>query len=174
MKISNHLFYGRLVNGKVVPSNRKVFDQTLAQYEDGPIVIEIKREKKIRSLEQNNFYWGVVLKTISIETGHHESELHDLFKQYLPKKFLVFKRNRNPENGQFVTPYEKTVAIAKSTTELSTVEFSEYVERIRSKMADFGIIIPEAEGGKQKLNKDVSEVINSSYNDDYDPSKCVI
>lgn len=166
MKISNHLFYGRLVNGKVVPSNRKVFDQTLSQYEDCPIVIEIKREKKIRSLDQNAYYWGVVLKTISIDTGHTEQELHDILKAYIPKKTIPFTK----KDGTVLQ-----IPVPRSTTELSTSEFSEYIERIRAKFAmEFGIIIPEAEGGKQKLNKDALEVINSSYNDDYDPSKCVI
>lgn len=166
MKISNHLFYGRLINGKVLPSNRKVFDQTLAQYEDGPIVIEIKREKKIRTLDQNAYYWGVVLKTISIDTGHNEQELHDILKAYIPKKTIPFTK----KDGTVIN-----VSVPRSTTELSTAEFSEYIERIRAKFGmEFGIIIPEAEGGKQKTLQTADEVINSSYNNDYDPSKCVI
>lgn len=166
MKINHHLFYGKLVGGKVVFDNRKIFEKTLAQYEDGKIIVEVRREKNKRTLDQNAYYWGVVLKTISIDTGHTEQELHDILKGFIPKKTLPFIKT----DGSIVN-----IPVPRSTTELSTAEFSEYIERIRAKFAmEFGIIIPEAEGGKEKITKDASEVINSSYNDDYDPSKCVL
>ena len=108
----------------------------------------------------------MVLKTISIDTGHTEQELHDILKAYIPKKTIPFTK----KDGSIIN-----VAVPRSTTELSTAEFSEYIERIRAKFAmEFGIIIPEAEGGKQKLLETADEVINRSYNDDYDPSKCVL
>lgn len=166
MKINHHSFYAKLRDGKIVFDNRKIFDKTLAQYEDGKIIVEVRREKNKRTLDQNAYYWGVVLKTISIDTGHTEQELHDVLKAYIPKKTMPFIK----KDGSTIN-----VSVPRSTTELSTGEFSEYIERIRAKFAmEFGIIIPEAEGGKAKLNKDASEVINSSYNDDYDPSKCVL
>lgn len=166
LKLNSHTFYGKLIEGTVRLTNKKIFDKTLAQYDDCNIIVEVRREKNKRTLDQNAYYWGVVLKTISIDTGHTEQELHDILKSFIPKKTLPFIK----KDGSIVN-----IPVPRSTTELSTGEFSEYIERIRAKFAmEFGIIIPEAEGGKEKLNNDVMEVINSSYNDDYDPTKIVL
>lgn len=82
-----------------------------------------------RSTQQNAYYWGVVLPTISAETGETEEDLHELFKQ----RFLV--------NGKKMVRGHEIVSY-RSTTELSVGGFVEYVDKISSWS---GIHIPTPE-----------------------------
>lgn len=89
----------------------------------------IKRQVKHRSNSQNRFYWGCVLQEIANSTGHTTEDLHEVFKrEFLPKQFVVIG--------------DEEFEIAKSTTELTTTEFEQYIERIRVFASGFGVQIP--------------------------------
>lgn len=93
--------------------------------------IEIKKDKNKRSYSQNRYYHGIVVKLIAEDTGHFPDEMHEILKTM----FL-----------QYDAIIEKTgvvVRIAKSTTELNTAEFEEYLEKCRIfALTDLGIRIP--------------------------------
>lgn len=76
-------------------------------------MIDLKVSKKKRSLNQNAYYWGVVLKVLSDHTGFNTDETY----QEMAKMFLSY------QNGA------KT--FVKSTTRLTTLEFEQYLEKIR-------------------------------------------
>jgi len=84
---------------------------------------------KIRSVEQNNYYWGVVIKMIGEETGcPTKADQEDLHKQ-LSAMFLV-------KRGKFGTYVE-------STTRLETDIFERYLQALRDWALEFhGIRIP--------------------------------
>ena len=82
------------------------------------ILINISKKKFKRTTEQNKYYWGVVLKMISDETGYELSEVHEILKS----EFL--KVNEKVIN-------HKAYPIYKSTTKLNTAEFEEYLEKCR-------------------------------------------
>jgi hypothetical protein len=92
--------------------------------------IEIKAFRKDRSGQQNKYYHGVVIKTISDYTGYHPSEVHALFKEnLLPSKVVILG--------------DKQVKITPSTTELSTLEMNAYIEQIAQFASEsLGIFIP--------------------------------
>lgn len=93
---------------KVCPTCQRPFDQAT------------------RSLDQNAYYWGVVLTLIAEHTGYETDELHELFKQRF-----------NP-----MTVLGDT--IGGSTKKLGTSGFSAYVERIRRfALTELQIDIPE-------------------------------
>lgn len=82
-----------------------------------------------RSSGQNRYLWGVLYKAIADETGHSAQEIHEHCKhQFLPKMFVVL-------NGV-------EVETRKSTTELSTAEFSEYLDRVGALAGELGISLP--------------------------------
>lgn len=87
--------------------------------------------EKGRSSQQNRYYFGVVLKLISDYTGDNVNDLHEYFKeQYAPKK-MTKVLNEKKERPM-------------STTEMSTVEFNEYIERIRAFAAqELQVVIPD-------------------------------
>jgi len=72
-----------------------------------------KMHKNTRSVQQNNYYWGVVCDILSKETGYTPEEIH----QILGEKFLSYEKNE--------------MRFVKSTTKLKTNEFEEYMEECR-------------------------------------------
>ena len=93
------------------------------------LIVTIERPKRQRSLRQNSYYWGVVLKVIASETGHSVEELHEIYKRmFLPRQIIVYKDKEYPIPG--------------STRESDSLEFSEYIERVRAEAATLGIRIP--------------------------------
>ncbi len=127
LKIIAHVKDGRL---KVSGLNR--FDDVVRHFEGEDVIVTIEELKNKRTLEQNAYYWGAVLPAILDEyPGHTPEELHTYFKKFLPTKFI--------------TVFGKEIAVEKSTTKLSTKEFSEYIEKI---CREVGIPVPNTEGWK--------------------------
>lgn len=91
------------------------------------IELTIKRVKKYRSVQQNSYYW-VCLNFIANEVGYEGADevngLHEYFK------------------SQFLVDYSKQIPIIKSTTELSTMEFMDYMTKIGRKVEEMGIVLP--------------------------------
>lgn len=79
-----------------------------------------------RSLSQNAYYHGIVVKLIADHCGYEPEDCH----QALRTRFLS-------------EPGELGLARVRSTTELDTREFTEYVERCRQLAAEMGINIPD-------------------------------
>lgn len=87
------------------------------------IELVVKRIRKVRSVNANNYYWAN-LNMIANEIGEDNiNGLHEYFKA---------KHN---------VDYSGKLPVVKSTTELSTLEFMEYVAKIGREVADFGITL---------------------------------
>lgn len=84
------------------------------------VTLEIHTRKPKRTDAQNRYYWGVYLPLIASETGERDLDrLHTLFKG----KFLT--------TGIYEVLGEK-VRITKSTSSLSTADFSMYIMDIEA------------------------------------------
>lgn len=91
----------------------------------GKFILEINKSKSIRSLNQNRFYWGVVLPILSDFFGYSNEEMH----QICATTYLRYEKD-----GKEFT---------KSTTKLDTKEFENYLEKIRQwASSEHGIHIP--------------------------------
>lgn len=109
----NPQFYGEIKNGEIIwekPEQRKFY---LKNVGNRKIIEIIKTPKKPRSLNENNYYWGVVVQMISDETGFTPEEAHEAVKWLFLRKQV----------GNIFT--------VKSTAILNTLEFEEYVENVR-------------------------------------------
>lgn len=85
----------------------------------------IEKDHPTRSNQENRYYWGLMLKTISQDSGYTPEECHSIFGEM----FLSYENN----GRKFV----------KSTTKLKTVEFEEYLEKVRRFAAtDLQIYLP--------------------------------
>ena len=85
-------------------------------------------ERIARTNLQNRYYWVAVVGIPAQHFGYLPEEMHDAYK-------LMFL-NLNDEGKP------KTI---RSTTTLSTKEFSEYVDKCAQWCAENEIVIPEAE-----------------------------
>ena len=94
------------------------YQHEINKFKDGdPVTLVITNKKPKRTEVQNRYYWGVYLPMISQETGNDMDDLHTLFKGMFLSK-------------EIVTVLGKPVRRTKSTTELSTGEFGDYIRQI--------------------------------------------
>jgi len=93
----------------------------ISKRSDGIYSIEIKKFWD-RSTQANRYYWGVVLKSISEQTGNSPDELHFFFKT----KILGVWDNGFP-----------------STKELNSDEFTQYINDIKNMVAELWYYVPE-------------------------------
>ena len=109
-------FYGQIKDSKLYFDNRDNFDIYLGNLEGKRVQIIVKKEKRLRSLKSNNFYW-TYLTLLEAETGNSKEDLHDYFKN----KYLSHRAAQL--NG-------KEILLLPTTTNLPTVELSEYIRKI--------------------------------------------
>lgn len=110
-----------VADGRLAPTDgqRAAIQTFLRDRRQPQVQVEFTQPRLARSKKANAYYWAVVLKTISEETGHTSEEIHEYFKtELLPRKWVgIGGRERE---------------VPKSTTELTMPEFSEYLERVRA------------------------------------------
>jgi len=93
--------------------------------------LEIKRDKDKRSYSQNRYYHGVVVKMLGDELGNFPTEMHEILKSLFLQYDAVIGKTG------------EVVRVVKSTTELTTIEFEEYLEKCRIfALTNLGIRIP--------------------------------
>jgi hypothetical protein len=128
---------GVLRRGLLKIRNRDQMLENLKHWRDGEVTLTIERKHAHRSTAANRYYWGVVVAAISEHTGYTPEETHEALKTlFLPKKLAMVEKN-----GEVVNE----LVIGGSTTKLNTVEFSDYVTRIREWATDnFDLDIPSA------------------------------
>lgn len=129
-------FLARVRDGKpdLGSDYNKARFKEFCQKNEGKVLYIEKPELK-RSLRQNAFYW-FYLSIIAGETGNDPEDLHEFLKtKLLPKKIIKIKGRKGVYD---VVKY-------KSTTELSKLEFGEYMERI-CVLTEVPIPDPEAAG----------------------------
>jgi len=124
-----HITHNQITNKQVI---RKAFEEL----KDGRFKVTIESNNG-RSSDQNKYYWSGVIPLIKdglIDVGYREinsnEAVHDLMKYMFLKKQIV-----NQETGEVI----ETIG---STTKLTTIEFSDYVDRIAQFAAEIlGVVI---------------------------------
>jgi len=119
------VFFAMIKNGKINFNSIEKFNKYLLSLEGKDVTVVVKKWKKGRSNNQNRYMWGVCYKIVSEETGHTEDEIHDSLRAM----FLMDKSGKFP--------------IVRSSTSLTTVEFEDYLEKVRIFAAEkLNCIIP--------------------------------
>jgi hypothetical protein len=112
----NPVFSGKIEQGKVLLDNPNRYLVQISRLEGQRIEVVLRKQKSTRSINQNNYYWGVVLELLS-DNGNTPDEWHEMCRQMFLKSFK--------------TVNNKEIEFARSTTKLNTTEFEEYLEKIR-------------------------------------------
>jgi len=128
--------------GKLKIHDKIGFTEALKTYEGKNFIFAIRPIKELRSAQQNNYYWGVVLKLtaqeISNAMGKRFSEEHT--HAYFKKEFLSEELEVIRDGKVFKIPR------IKSTAELNKTEFGEYLDNIFEWALDkLGLTIPSSE-----------------------------
>ena len=129
-------FVIHIENKKV--TNGKVFRKKLDALADGTYTVIVKTRKQ-RSLNQNGFYWGIVVDMVKDglrDVGYDDFRTNDQVHEFLKVLFLK-KDVPNKLTGEVIT-------MVQSTRDLTTIEFMDYLERIAQWASEFlGIVIPQ-------------------------------
>ena len=140
MKDPEYIYFGTVKDGQIKLPGKKM-RRELANI-DGPIQVVIKKKRKRRSLDQNNYYWGCLVPALksafsewSPETGWTSEMVHE----YLKNRFLPQVR----EWGETVTPDGEAIPEPATTKKLTTIEFSHYKELIQLWASTMDILIPD-------------------------------
>jgi len=96
--------------------------------------ISVTPIKKKRSLNQNSYYFGVVINLISSHTGYTPDECHEICKEECLQKKLILLQTKDGE-------VEKEYPI--TTTVLTSGEFESYLSKVRMWASQtLGLFVP--------------------------------
>lgn len=123
-KMLTPVFHGTIQNNVLKVYHADRFKMWLEKLNGKNIELVIKKKSAHRSGQQNKYYWAC-LNIIGQDTGESAESLHESFKQ------------------MFLLDRTKKIPVARSTIELNKIEFGEYFEKIKYKVAEIGIILPE-------------------------------
>jgi len=125
--------YGVVEHGNLKMDNQQDFDTSVSLLDGEVVEVTVRKKKKMRTIKQNAYYWGVVIKLISDDTGHTPDEIHEFCKQRFLKSLIRLK--------------DEIYSTVESTTDLESNGFSnDYIEKIKQwAYEDLNITIPEAE-----------------------------
>lgn len=122
MRFESH---GIVKNGHLELANKDWFLDGVKRFQ-GDVLITIEPDKASRTTQQNRYYFGVIVKILADELGYSVDEMHEALKW----KFLKIHENELPT--------------VRSTTDLSTAEFSDYCEKIKQFAAfELSVVLPD-------------------------------
>jgi hypothetical protein len=135
--VSDVVASGSITGGRLFIRNRRDFDRLIGQMKDGiEVEVAITRRRATRSIQQNRYYWGVVVELLSEHTGYTADELHDFLKaKFIPKKLAICDGNGEVQDE---------LVLGGSTRKMNKLEFGEYMESIRRWAAEaLDVVIPD-------------------------------
>lgn len=122
------IFCGVVKHGRIEFDSPERYLVYLAGLEGKRVELTVERERHNRSLNQNSYYWGVVIEILGNHWGYAPEEMHEALK---------FKFLKLHEDTGLVT--------VRSTAKLSTKEFGDYIDSIVRWAAQEGCYIPPSE-----------------------------
>jgi hypothetical protein len=129
------LFDGTIKDGKLLLDKGPKFREHLSSLNGKRVQVTVEKIKNSRTIQQNRYYWGVVVKLIAQHTGHDPEQIHEFLKlKFSPRWFMMWPVGKNQFEEQ---------RIPTSTTRLDTLEFVDYTEKCRMWANEFlGLEIP--------------------------------
>ena len=119
-----------LTDGQLTILEQEKYTNYIKGLRPGELEMIVRRAKRSRSNPQNRYYWGCVLPLISEEIGILiYEEVHEMLKGIFLKRGVDYKGKR--------------FEVIRSTADLSTMEFEEYLEKIRKwALIELNLLIP--------------------------------
>lgn len=120
-----------IVNGELKPIALIAFRQAMKRFCDGHVSIRVEIAKPKRSSSQNRYWHGVVVPLFAEHCGYEFNEMKDaLALKLLPKEVL------DMDTGE-------VRIVPGHTSDLSTKDFKELIERAQRLGAEMDIYIPD-------------------------------
>ena len=122
------ILYGKVRDGKLKLDAPQSYLVEISRLEGQRIELTIRKERRVRSLSQNKYYWGVIIEILSDNFGYDREEMHEALK------FKFLKKHGDTD-----------LVTVGSTAKLSTAEFTGYIDEIiRWASTEHQVVIPSA------------------------------
>lgn len=118
------LFHGKVVSHGFVPNDPTRWMRHVATLDGKEVTASMEKRRKVRSLDQNSYYWKVVIGMLAEYCGDFPEAIHDACRM------------------KFLTDHSGKLPTIRSTTSLDTKEFSDYLENCIQLAAELGVVIP--------------------------------
>lgn len=115
--------------------------------------LSLKVFRYLRSLGQNNYYWGVVIPTI--RAWNKETTGESISPEQVHAFNLIHIMGDEPKIEEVMGRQVVTLSI-KSSSKMNTKEFSEFIEKIQAHYDEKGCYIPNP---KPKTNNTLTDFI---------------
>jgi len=131
-------FKGQVQNGKLILDDRTLFMKAMKKL-NGNVVIDISEGRGPRSLQQNSYYWGVVIEILADEFGYQTKEEKEYLHNVLMDKFIEDDTYELKMGEEVVSGKTR-----KTSSSLNTKQFEAYLANIRRWASqEYGVFIPE-------------------------------
>lgn len=127
-------FYGKVEDGKIQICDKKDFELYIRSFEGKLVQVTVQCGGK-RSTQQNRFLWGICYKILSEYTGHTVDEIHAFCKLKFNPQIIEIA---NKKTGEI-----ESAIVGETTTQMTTMEFGEYVSQIQIWAAEMNCLIPD-------------------------------
>jgi hypothetical protein len=124
-------YRGRVEGGILKLDQVADFNEHLKEYEGKLVTLSITGGREDRSIEANRYYWGCVVTPLAKHCGYTREQMHEALKRH-------FLRDREREKDGLI--------LVRSTTELDTKEFAEYVSHCQQLAAEMHCVLPDEQG----------------------------
>lgn len=147
--MAQQIMMGIIQEGKLIflnPAQYKNVLETLNGYE---VDVIVKKHLYTRTLAENRYYWGVIVKYVADAMYVTPDEAHEFLKGMFLKvgAEIKYKKPQRDEHGNFTGESQDAVhrfEVIKSTADLDVQEFEKYCEQVRMwAMAELNTRIPE-------------------------------
>jgi len=122
--------YGHIDQGILKIHKREQFNSAIKQLTDGRVRVKVEKVYRKRTNPMNAYYWGVVLyefcQGFADVSGENidSNTAHEFLKQRFNSMELISR------DGEVIN-------VGKTTSELTTTEFGEYIENCRRFISEF-------------------------------------
>lgn len=104
--------------------------------------VTIEREAKERTNPQNRYLFGVCYKALADATGHSRDDWHE----YFCGEFFGWLERKKPGGRVEHVPRRTTTKDEDGEVSVLEVpEFSDFIEAVRAKAAEYCVFIPDAD-----------------------------
>jgi hypothetical protein len=128
-----------VTDGRIPIEVSKAVSAALRRVENGKrVVISLRKHVNRRSDKQNRAYWGIIVPRVLemfTDAGNDttKEEIHEYLKEHVGGP--MFAR-------VLIDPDGKRRPVVRSSTTLTTVEWEDFMEKIRAWAAERGLILP--------------------------------
>lgn len=122
-------FTGKVDKGRVVLDQPERWTGVLARHSGRRVEVTVRSERRVRSMQQNRYYWSVVVPIFGEWTGEEKDDAHETLKTLHLMTDVIL-------------PTGELVRKPGSSRALSTGEFQAYVERVCTWLALQGVYVP--------------------------------